>query len=344
MLHRRLLPVLLLVGLLIAPVLSQAAPGSDSQMPLGNPDQATTAPANRQHYLIQRPQYALSFNDQLHYPNWVAWHLSRKDIGSTPRGQFQPDSSLPAGFTVITPTDYTRSGYDRGHNCPSKDRSANKRDNDAVFLMSNMTPQAHGMNAGPWERLESYSRELTTAGNELYIYCGHGFSSNKRSTIGKAQIVVPDFGWKIVVVVPRGSGDPVRRITASTRVIAVRMPNINTISNKDWREYRTSVEDVEQVTGLKFFDALPASVASQLKNRVDFDQPAPSRQPQTKSGTFSTQPGKQAPSTKATYVWVNLRSGAYWRPGTQYYGKTKQGKYMSEADAIKAGYHAAGGQ
>ena len=43
-------------------------------------------------------------------------------------------------------------------------------------------------------------------------------------------------------------------------------------------------------------------------------------------------------------VWVNTKSGAYWRPGTRYYGKTKQGKYMSEAAATAAGYHLAGGQ
>ena len=147
------------------------------QMATGNPDKATVSPANRDHYLIQRKQFAESYNDTLHFPNWVSWHLSRSDIGSAERGKFQPDTGLPPTFTMVTPADYTRSGYDRGHNCPSKDRSGTRADNDAVFLMSNMTPQAHGMNAGPWEQLESYSRDLTGQWNELFIVCGHGFSA-----------------------------------------------------------------------------------------------------------------------------------------------------------------------
>jgi len=40
-------------------------------------------------------------------------------------------------------------------------------------------------------------------------------------------------------------------------------------------------------------------------------------------------------------VWVNTDSGVYHKPGTRWYGKTKQGKYMSESDAQKAGYRAA---
>lgn len=38
-----------------------------------------------------------------------------------------------------------------GHNCPHKDRSRSRQDNQVVFYMSNMTPQKHGMNGGPWE-------------------------------------------------------------------------------------------------------------------------------------------------------------------------------------------------
>lgn len=47
------------------------------------------------------------------------------------------------------------------------------------------------------------------------------------------------------------------------------------------------------------------------------------------------------PANSGGMVWVNTESGVYHKPGSRYYGKTKQGKYMTEADAIKAGYHAA---
>ena len=55
----------------------------------------------------------------------------------------------------------------------------------------------------------------------------------------------------------------------------------------------------------------------------------------------SSENGAARPGEK---VWVNLNSGKYWRPGTEYYGKTKEGKYMTEADAEQAGYVAAKGQ
>jgi len=45
----------------------------------------------------------------------------------------------------------------------------------------------------------------------------------------------------------------------------------------------------------------------------------------------------------ASQVWVNTRSGKYWKPGSLYYGKTKQGQYMSEEEAIQKGYRPANG-
>ena len=42
-------------------------------------------------------------------------------------------------------------------------------------------------------------------------------------------------------------------------------------------------------------------------------------------------------------VWVNTKSGKYWKPGSRYYGKTKQGEYMSEKEAVQKGYRPANG-
>jgi cytoskeletal protein RodZ len=49
---------------------------------------------------------------------------------------------------------------------------------------------------------------------------------------------------------------------------------------------------------------------------------------------------KTAPTKNGGLVWVNTDSGVYHRRGSRWYGRTKQGKYMTEADAIKAGYKA----
>jgi hypothetical protein len=54
----------------------------------------------------------------------------------------------------------------------------------------------------------------------------------------------------------------------------------------------------------------------------------------------ATQPTAQ-PASARTTVWVNTASGYYHRPDSRHYGKTKRGKYMTEADAIRAGFQPA---
>jgi hypothetical protein len=76
--------------------------------------------------------------------------------------------------------------------------------------------------------------------------------------------------------------------------------------------------------------------------------PTPAATPASTSGGAGSAPASKPaastqapPANSAGMVWVNTESGVYHKSGTRWYGKTKQGKYMSEADAQKAGYRAA---
>ena len=51
-----------------------------------------------------------------------------------------------------------------------------------------------------------------------------------------------------------------------------------------------------------------------------------------------------APNANEDKVWVNTQSGVYWKPGSQFFGKTKEGKFMTESDAIRGGYRPARGR
>ena len=52
-------------------------------------------------------------------------------------------------------------------------------------------------------------------------------------------------------------------------------------------------------------------------------------------------PSKPVPGGGNGLVWVNTETKVYHKEGSRYYGRTKKGKYVSEADAIKEGDRAA---
>jgi len=61
--------------------------------------------------------------------------------------------------------------------------------------------------------------------------------------------------------------------------------------------------------------------------------------PASSASETRSPPANAAPNE----VWVNTRSGKYWKPGSRYCGKTKEGEFMSELDALDRGYSPAGG-
>lgn len=102
----------------------------------------------------------------------------------------------------------------------------------------------------------------------------------------------------------------------------------------------------------KSADSSPTTKKSKTNNPVSTTAataptPAPGEAPP--AGVPASAPSSAAtaahetpPSKNSGMVWVNTESGVYHKPGSRWYGRTKQGKYMTEGDAIKAGYKASG--
>ncbi|RIV25608.1 DNA/RNA non-specific endonuclease [Fibrisoma montanum] len=250
-------------------------PTRDDNLALGNPDGAKAEPSSESAYLIVRPTYTLSYNRNRNLANWCSWHLSAAWKGSASRyaGNFITDTSLPSGWDRAVHGDYTNTGFDRGHLCPSDDRDSTAEENRSTFLLSNIVPQAPQHNRQAWRLLEEYCRKLVSEGNELYIIAGTsgigGTGDNGAArVIGINRITVPSALWKVIVVLPVGTDD-LNRINAQTRVIAVWMDNTNAVGEQSWGTYRTSVDEVEKRTRLDLLKNVPQDIELILENNID---------------------------------------------------------------------------
>ncbi|MFB6456188.1 DNA/RNA non-specific endonuclease [Chitinophaga sp. Hz27] len=246
----------------------------DDNMLLGNPSTALADVSSENNYLMVKTYYALSYNRSRATPNWVSWHLQASDLGSVSRtNDFAADNTLPAGWYQVQNSSYSGSGFDRGHNCPSADRTSTSAANSATFLMTNMMPQAPNNNQQTWANLENYTRSLVTAGNEVYIICGSygqggtGSLGGVTTTVDNGHVTVPSNIWKVVVVIPNGNND-LSRINGNTRVIAINTPNTNSI-NTDWTQYKTTVRAIENATGYNIMSNLRTSLQDSLETKID---------------------------------------------------------------------------
>jgi len=238
---------------------------------LGNPTAATANIANENNYLMVKAAYSMSYNRSRNIPNWSAWRLDSSWIGSANNGSFAPDSSLPAGWYQVTPGDYSEPVYDRGHMCPSGDRTNTQQINDQTFLMTNIIPQLPANNQGPWVDFENYCRSLVAQGNEIYIFSG---GVGRHTTIGASQdldkrVVVPTTTWKVVLILPNGNDDLARASSRNTRAFGVIMSNVSISQSAPWRNFRTTVDAVENLTGYNFFSAIPKNTQEIIERKRD---------------------------------------------------------------------------
>ena len=200
----------------------------------------------------------LSFNSDAHEPNWVAWELTADET----TGPVKRSSKFIADIDVAgsaMPSDYTNSGYDRGHKAPAGDMKWSPEAMQETFYMTNICPQAKPLNTGAWKNLEEKCRVWACAEGAVYIVCGPVLTDGMSERIGESGVVVPKRFFKVVLA---PNADP-------PRGIGFLMDNAKVKGGM--QAAATSIDEVERVTGHDFFSSLPDEIEDAVEAQNDFN-------------------------------------------------------------------------
>lgn len=226
------------------------APGDRTHAYAGNP----VAPAGTVRLLANRG-YLAGYSDALGNPLWVAYRMKDTDkLDSPPRpDEFRVD---PRTAARIEPSVYSRSGYDRGHLAPNYAIATRygREAQEETFLMSNITPQKHGLNAGLWKELE---QKIATAYparfGEVWVLAGPVFGPQPLRL--QRRVAVPEACYMIVVDESEGR----------VRAQAFLFPQ--DAAGGSLEPYLTTIDEIERLTGLDFLAALPDAAEAALESR-----------------------------------------------------------------------------
>ena len=198
------------------------------------------------------------------------WDRNRWEAGETFNGYggkgdpFQPDTEIPADYRTDL-SDYSNSGYNRGHMCASEDRICSKEVNGQTFYLSNMHPQISQHNSGIWSSLESKVRtwrDLTVNASGTMYICKGGTISDV-TIDGKTQTGVETYLWDRIPV-PKYFWMAILKKSAAGVYSAVAIwTEHKAYQSSEYRDFSTfmiSINELEQRTGLDFFCNLPDNV------------------------------------------------------------------------------------
>lgn len=219
-----------------------------ARVPEGTPEQ-----------MVEYEGFRVSFNKDNGTPNWVAWELLGSEVdGKVSRSNnFWQDENVEG---CPTSADYSNSGYDRGHLCPAADQKWSAKAMTDCFVMANMAPQDHSLNAGAWNTLENKERQWARRDSAIIIIAGPIYEASDRERIGQSGVRVPSAFYKVILA----------PYVSEPRGIGFVYPNMS--SPGDMSRYAMSIDDVEEITGIDFFYNLPDDIEEKIESTYSFKE------------------------------------------------------------------------
>lgn len=204
--------------------------------------------------------FTLAFNPDNGTPDWVGWELlgAEAEGGAAKRSnQFWQDEELTG---CPTTRDYSHSGYDRGHMCPAADQKWSAKAMSDCFVMANICPQDHSLNAGAWNTLEGRERAWAKRDSAIVIVAGPIYTESDTKRIGENKVRVPSAFYKVLLA----------PYTDEPRAIGFVYPNMSSPGNM--ADYVMSVDEIEKLTGIDFFSSLPDDIEDKVEAVASFKE------------------------------------------------------------------------
>lgn len=207
---------------------------------------------------ISHKYYDLCYNYKYKLTKWTSYTLTDLMLkGQTSRtNNFKPDPYLAKTELPTTSNDYKYTGYDRGHLVPAADMKINLKAMNESFYMTNMAPQLPSFNRGIWKKLENQVRRITNVEKKIHVITGPIFNFKKHLKKDK-KLFIPKQFYKIIYIEHK----------KYPKMIAFLLENSK--SNRHIDEFIVSVDEIERLTGIDFFQGLNNKLEQSLESTVE---------------------------------------------------------------------------
>ncbi len=212
-------------------------------------------PKTEEDIIVEHRFYTLSYSEKDEQAKWVAFELTQDKVNSfiaKRTNNFREDPLVPKGSASIW--DYKGTGYDRGHLCAASDMTFSETAMSETFYMSNMSPQHRSFNRGIWKELEQQTRDWARANKHLYVITGPILAKRASKKIGDNRVTVPKAFYKVILDLKQ----------PDQKAIAYMIPNEK--QTKRLEEFEMSVDQLEKITNIDFFPALPDQQEHELES------------------------------------------------------------------------------
>ena len=217
---------------------------------------APVSPITANTQYLCKQNYAIHYRYDTKTAEYVVQHVTLQSISGPAKRKddFRADPAIPPEHRSVL-SDYAGFPFDRGHLSPGADNTINDAIMSESFFLSNMVPQVPNHNRGIWKQLETYVRNWVAEGKDIYVASGTIYAPGYQ-TIGANRVGIPTHMWKVVVD------------RKSSKSIAFLFPNAP-LPVADLPKYATSIDAIEQATGINFMPQLTPAQESKLETGIN---------------------------------------------------------------------------